>query len=358
MFQTNQITRLAVVVFKEEGQIKISGEGMLKKMFLSAYLSEDRLQIQPPREHYYFNRNGHAELDTALLRKVSTYFIISDTEAEEIVRSWETSIKKKASEAGVRFGEYGTFRFEGQFDFDSESLYYYQWLPSLRYRSPGADIEEYPLMDRVPAAALPPHTSKRKRRVLIPALWGVFACLFAFSLFFWSEPINLIFDQNPPMDSRLVNVAPESYRINESIDYFSDTHDMGSIPSSSKNESIEESQDIVSDADDEPNSLQSGNQFSDSENEAGLDAKENEIAALPDADHPTVSPRCKLVLGAFANPANVNRMVSKLDDFGVDVITMDRKTLTLVAAKVNCSDQSSIDRLRDQIEPNAWIYKK
>lgn len=348
MFQTNQITRLAVVVFKEEGQITISGEGMLKKMFLSAYLSEDRIRIQPPREHFYFNRNSHTGLDNALIRKVATYYILSESEAEAMVRSWESSIKQMAVEEGVRFGEYGTFHFEGQFDFVSESFSHYQWLPVLSYRSPGVEVEEYSLTDSVPVVHLANQKQKRNRRILIPALWGVFACLFVFALFFWSEPINLLFGQNHEMNTRLVNVAPQSYTVDEPLDYYSDTHEMDPVTSEPKKEFTND----LSGTEE----IRPGHKPSDSV--ATLASEKDKKSTITEENQPAPTPRCTLVLGAFANPDNVNRMVSKLDDIGLEVITMERQTMTLVAAKVDCADQSGIDRLRDKIDPNAWVYKK
>lgn len=348
MVQINQITRLAVAVFQEEGQITISGEGMLKKMFLSAYLSEDHHQILPPREHFYFNRNSHALIDKALVRKVATYFMLSDSDAERAVRRWEDSVKSAVRESAVPFGEYGQFQFDNQLDFVPEALTHYQWLPVLPYRSPGVDVEEYSVRDRAPVdlrAALPP---KKTRPMLIPALWGVFASLFVLALFFWSEPIQFLFGNQQEFNTRLVNVAPESYLSNDIEDYYSDTQESVTFDAEPATE-LDEHEKYSETTDEDFSSA--------SDRGVGEAIQVNQNKTNPEERAATSSSRCTLVLGAFANPENVNRMVSRLGDFEVEVITMERQTMTLVAAKVECADQSEIDLLRSEIEPDAWVYK-
>ena len=356
MFETNQITRLAVIVFKEEGQIRISGQGMLKRVFLSAYLSENGQQLQPPREHFYFHKNSHSGIDPGLVRKVSTYFILTESEAEDQVRRWEMMIKETAKENVVRFGEYGSFRFDGHLDFISDSLYYYQWLPSVPYRSRGADFQEYSLIKKAHPEPIINTSPGRKRKILVPALWTVLVSLFAFAAFLWSKPLNLLINQNKEMNSRLVNVAPESYSINNSSDYFTDTHDMTMI-----------------DRDSEPKEKYGKNDMTDSihkylpENDGKKSAaskslpapveKTGKDVAIPIENKTGVSPRCTLIVGAFADPDNVDRMITRLGDLDLEVVTMERKTITLVGASISCADHQRISMLREQIEANAWMYK-
>ncbi len=358
MFETNQITRLAVIVFKEEGQIRISGQGMLKKVFLSAYLSEDGQQLQPPREHFYFNKNNHVDVDFSLVRKVSTYFILSESEAEDQVRSWEMVIKETAQKGVVRFGEYGSFRFDGHLDFISDSLYYYQWLPSVPYRSMGSDFQEYSLIEKALSEPVLATNPVRKRKMLIPALWTVLISLFVFAVFLWSKPLSLLIDRNTEMNSRLVNVAPESYSNNDDSDYFTDTHDMRSAERDSEIGIGENGKNNATDSYLSPAPGNEGDKSIVLEDLPSPDDKTNEEVPIPVEAKPEKSSQCTLIVGAFAEQDNVDRMIARLDDLGLDVVTMERKTITLVGAKISCSNHKQITMLREQIEANAWMYKK
>lgn len=357
MFQPDKITRLAINVFQEEGQISISGQGTLKRMFLSAHLSDNKQELRPPREHFYFNRNIHTPFDGTLVRKVSTYFILSQDEAEASVRQWEEWIVARSIESQVRFGEYGVFQCDEQLDFISESLYMYEWLPSIQYHHTGVPYQELGVEKKLQPVPAMPYTRKSRRKILVPLLWSVLGALFAFAVFLWSEPINLLIDQNTELNTRLVNVAPESYSIQDEVAYFNDTHGVRSSDAPTTNPKGAKPVQADKGSDNTNAGLTDSGLYEDSGYPHGEDgAIRNKVE---DSAKPSdVSKRCTLIVGAFANPENVDRMVETLSGFDVKVVTMKRRTLTLVGADVVCSDGNQIATLKQQIEPNAWVYQK
>lgn len=362
MFQSDHITRVAEVVFKEEGRIKISGQGMLKKVFLSAYLSEDGQNVLPPREHFYFNRNKHMELDTTLVRKVSTYFILSDEEAEDLVRSWERLVLKRAAEEGLVFGDYGTFHFDDQLDFVAETLLYYQLLPPVQYISVGSNLHEYPTKEVKSMAPVATVAAPNKRKVLMPVLWTLLICLFGFAFFLWSGPLDVLIGQNIEFNKRLVNVAPESYSTDVNPEVYNDTDEMSMDAHAIKKAKPDPADKVV------PTGSESKNIRPSSDNEISKaegsqppvsdHSREAGGSSVPLDESNAISPRCTLIVGAFAEAGNVDRMVQRLRDMEVEVVTMERTTLTLVGANISCNNSTTINTLRAQIDSNAWIYKK
>jgi len=329
-------------------------------MFLSAYLSEDGLQILPPREHYYFNRNIYIDTDPALVHKVATYFILTQEEAIEQVSYWENRILEKTQKENVRFGKYGVFQFDNQLDFISDSLLIYDWLPAISYQTTGAYVQQLTTKEPLQNTSLVNRETKRKRKVLFPVLWSVLACLFVFALFFWSEPLSLLMDRNAEFNTRLVNVAPKSYSVNETMDYFSDTHDMKSIDANAeeRTDGIKKISEPAASVDN-TSTLPEDNEPPLNEDSFASTSDSKEKKEVPAVDKRTESSvECTLIVGAFANRDNVDRMVARLKNMNVEVITIERQTLTLVGAQVKCEDRAQINQLKNQIEPNAWVYKK
>ena len=354
MFHFEKITQLAQVVFQDEGQISIRGQGVLKKVFLSAYLSENGQRILPPREHFYFNRDQRVAMDATLVRKVSTYFILSESEAKEQVELWENALVERARKVGVKFGEFGKFTFDGQLDFLAETLLYYQLLPEVAYKSVGAALHEYPVT-HTRTATPAPVVEKSKRKILVPALWTLLVFLFGFAFYLWSGPLDAWIDQKSELNSRLVNVAPKSYTTDPVTEMYNDTDDLEETEGI---QGSEEHETIWPNGGEDP-VLQPSN---DSENDGAKlasDAHPDDSRISSSAeDEIKSSPRCTLIVGAFADRGNVNRMVERLGSYGVEVVTMERKTLTLVGAAVSCSNADQMNTFRSEIDPNAWIYKK
>ena len=361
MFQTEKITRLAVAVFREGGQLYISGHGILKRVFLSAYLSENGQSILPPREHTYFNRQKQIAMDTILVRKVATYFILSEPEAIDMVRLWEEMVVQQARDRGMLFADFGIFRFEEHLDFEAETLHYYQHLPSVAYKPVGSDLHEFPFADMKPVHSLPAGNVPPRRRILVPALWIILVGLFGFAIYLWSGPLDKLLEHNSEINSRLVNVAPKSYSPGHIKEFYNDTDGVNKDGHTDSNESHNEmidsgagTQNVITAHLPEKNASIVG------ENE--LPVPDNSYEAAQSSvvleESGEASPRCTLIVGAFANADNVDRMVHRLKGYNVEVVTVERSTLTLVGANIPCSNSTKMNTLRDQIDSAAWIYKK
>lgn len=350
MYPYQQITRLALGVFRDEGKLSVAGHGLLKKVFLSAYLSENGQRILPPREHFYFNKDARVTPDLLLVRRVSTYFLLSEDQAIDLVRTWESNLLEKAAIGGVKFGEFGNFIFNDQLDFEAETLLYYQFLPEVAFKSVGASLHEYPATRVQPTPVHVPEPNRRK--ILVPALWGVLIVFFGFAIYLWSGPLDQWMDQKSEMETRLVNVAPKSYTHDSPHDFYNDTDDLdhgGVGKDSSPSESVEEHIFIG----DNENTFPAENTFT---NRIG-DTSISPVTGSMSDDSGTQS-RCTLIVGAFAEPGNVERMIERLSSYGMEVVTMERRTLTLVGAEVTCSDTQQMNTLREEIDPKAWIYNK
>lgn len=353
MFQFEKITRLAQVVFQDEGKLALTGQGVLKRVFLSAYLSENGQRILPPREHFYFNRDPRMNTDVNLVRKVATYFILSEQKAQQQVELWEQSLMERARETGVKFGEFGMFTYDEQLDFLAETLLYYQSLPELPFHPVGSSLHDYPRSASVPIAHLPQETPSR-RRELVPALWMLLIVLFGFAFYLWSGPLDAWINHKTEMDTRLVNVAPRSYQTDSSPEVYNDTDEMEEDLEMSTRSEEENSKSVVGgDAHEDIGNEEQHTEITDSEFQVPGRSSVPSNQQISES-----SSRCTLIVGAFANRGNVDRMLDRLEAYGVEVVTMERKTLTLVGAAVTCSNTDKMDILRSEIDPNAWIYKK
>ena len=72
-----------------------------------------------------------------------------------------------------------------------------------------------------------------------------------------------------------------------------------------------------------------------------------------------VDPPCLIVVGAFANPQNVDRMIERLQSLDYEYDLIKGGNLTRVAIKTSCEKNSLQDMLntaRSSINPEAWIY--
>lgn len=68
---------------------------------------------------------------------------------------------------------------------------------------------------------------------------------------------------------------------------------------------------------------------------------------------------CYVVVGAFSDPENINRMVDRLTSLGYETHKISGRTLTRVAITTSCETsklQKVLNDARSTINPEAWIY--
>lgn len=353
MVEREKLCRLAEVVFRDHGELHITGQGTLKRAFLSAHLADDSRKIYPPEEHYFFHKNGHTTTDGNLLEKVGIYFILDEREAADYVHRWEQELMRESAVGPVKFGDFGYFRYGNSLEFEAAGMLYYEWLPVLDYAKAAGKIRDLPGKGLIKQAfetqetpalhALPPRT--KKRPVVMYAMWSLLLLLFVFAFSFWMPPLQALFDSGPELNRKLVNVAPEFYDYPEDLDRYSDTEMTAEnlIPDREKEQIVEK-----------------GMHSDDPENRKKEENHSAEMTELipVESDAADESALCTLVVGGFAESGNVSRMIQALEAMELKTVTMQGKTITLVGAKVDCKDQSRIDDIKNKIEPDAWIYHK
>lgn len=353
MVEKEKLCRLAEVVFKETGELHITGQGTLKKVFLSAHLSDDAQKIYPPEEHWFFHKNIHTATDEKLIEKTSVYFILTPGEAKDYVRQWEEWLLMEAAARPVNFGEFGRFYFEDSLEFEAMSLFYYEWLPVLDYSKAAGNIRELPgkklvrqtfEMTEDPVFS-PVSERKKKKPAVMYAMWSLLLLLFLFSFSFWLKPLHVLFDSGPEINRKLVNVAPEYYDYPQDPDRYSDTETTSEhhLLGMENDEYLSERNDEAARSDESSNDGSQNNAIT-----PEVKAEEWNIAEE--------NLLCTLVVGGFAEKGNVSRMIQTLEAMDLKTVTMQGKSITLVGAKVDCEDHSRIAEIKNAIEPDAWMY--
>jgi|GEM_PF-4852269 len=355
MIENESLRHLAEAVFKENGELHITGQGTLRRVFLSAHLSEDDQKIYPPEEHCFFHKNTHTNTDASLVEKVGVFYILTDEEAKKRIREWENWLIKEAARRPVRFGDFGSFSFGDVLEFTPESLLFYKWLPVLDYKKVYDSARDLPGKNLVrPMDLERDHDTNLKQKKTFQRSAGkyvmgvVLLLLFLFSFPYWLEPVNALMDGGATINRKLVNVAPDGYDYPVDLERYSDTE------MTTKEEMVldENHENIVSAAGDE----------NEKEGEDEETAEEHKIYADADASRPVSSdverpePRCTLIVGGFAESGNIERMIHSLEEMDLETVTLKRKTITLVGAKVDCNQRAKIEEIKEVIEPSAWIY--
>jgi cell division septation protein DedD len=77
------------------------------------------------------------------------------------------------------------------------------------------------------------------------------------------------------------------------------------------------------------------------------------------AETQVTEPPCFVVVGAFTNPENVNKMMDRLEGLGYKATKIEGGSLTRVAISTSC-DKTNLEKIlneaRSGINPESWIY--
>lgn len=88
---------------------------------------------------------------------------------------------------------------------------------------------------------------------------------------------------------------------------------------------------------------------------ANQDTNTNPPKEIPVED----GPPCYIVVGAFGDPVNVDKMTERLQAMNYTVEKMQGRTLTKVAVRASCDQdklQLLLNELRSSVNPESWIY--
>jgi cell division septation protein DedD len=85
------------------------------------------------------------------------------------------------------------------------------------------------------------------------------------------------------------------------------------------------------------------------------------VTKQPEKQDPTASTNepCFVVVGAFSNASNVERMVERIEAMGYTASQIKGGGLTRVAIQTSCDPsqlQTVLNTARSSINPEAWIY--
>lgn len=353
MVEKESLRYLAEAAFKENGELNITGQGTLRCVFLSAHLSEDTHKIYPPEEHCFFHKNTHTDTDSSLIEKVSVFYILSREEAEQLIVEWEEWLIGEARRNPVKFGDYGSFVFEEALEFVPESELFYEWLPVLEYKKalvpakdlPGKNLVRSFASDHEQEFVRTEPKNPKKRPAGKYVLGSVLLLLFLFSFPYWIKPLHALIDGGPVVNRKLVNVAPENYDYPVDLERYSDTEFTDGAEKEMILEKAEEDTEIT-----ETENERIGADIIPEKHEAET------IVMDEPAGHGTDTRRCTLIVGGFAEPGNIDRMVQSLEGMNLETVTLKRKTITLVGARINCDHKAKIEEVKEMIEPNAWVY--
>ena len=96
-----------------------------------------------------------------------------------------------------------------------------------------------------------------------------------------------------------------------------------------------------------------------SEEKASLAAPLDAETSDPDPISPVFDEQCVVVVGAFREENNVDRMVTRLADSDFQSIVIEGPTLTKVGLRYGCNDdpQYALAWAKEHIDSDAWLYK-
>lgn len=95
--------------------------------------------------------------------------------------------------------------------------------------------------------------------------------------------------------------------------------------------------------------------------EEEIPLQDTPVVEEPVEEPPPAEPagNCRIVVGAFSDPKNVERMESRLSDMGYQYESFKNGSLTKVAIRTGCDKaelQKTLTEARTSINPEAWVY--
>ena len=91
--------------------------------------------------------------------------------------------------------------------------------------------------------------------------------------------------------------------------------------------------------------------------------EENQVNDTKEPEAPVLSTdnasKCYIIVGAFGDPANVSKMVARLEHMQYTVKQIEGRTLTKVGVETVCDQaelQRTLNALRSSVNPESWIY--
>lgn len=359
-----------LMLLEMEGQVRVPGIGRLTQSRVPARLRQGNGLIDPPQAGAYL------EVSTIQKGKLLERYITYQSgarrkEARQAIAQFGQHIVKEIERSGfAHFPSFGTFsRVNGQIVFEPAAevvnARYYGLQPVEILRDPSTapqptaqpaeqpkhvsqvSPEVLPAAEPAPKVVQETPVAQRQRRavpVLLIALVALVlaTCVFAF--------VQYKMKQQALAEQALFNRSPVSERVEVPVE--KDAQGEQATAEDSAASVLPESEDVESSGQHEAPSSEEATPADTPESPAHeTDTEAEADPALP----------CLIVIGAFGQQANVDRMVTRLQELGWSAVTMPRGELTVVGVPVVCRGtamQADLSRLRTEVEAQAWLLKR
>lgn len=291
-------------------QLELAGIGVLRLATLPASISHDNLVIFPPRDQVYLVPRDQQEHDQVLLRVmqlVENYDVASaKSDLDLFMEEVHAGLKLRGEAALPGLGKLVTSEFGEPYflpNVESQGLNTYFGLPELR-------LPRYIPTRKASAVDRSPTTTQQQHK-RPSAAWGFIMGLAAILLIMVSILIFRTWnDTSPTTAERSVTVSSnEEKRLN-----------------------------VAPQVNEEPSNL---------------------VEDIPEVVTQPITkvPRVAIVVGAFGKQVNVDRMVKRLQEEGLEPYQMTGQQLTTVGFV--CDSNTVADRLswaKKAITPEAWVH--
>ena len=317
-------------VLSENRIVLLKGIGTLRVNYRSATINSHVNAINPPREEIYFVPSDEPDLDPILIKIVELIAKVDHDEAADLVYNFMRDLREELLLNGtitlpnigwLKQDQWQNLFFEPAAEYISINRYF--GLQSVKLPEPLTKSEQEVLADLKETAGEKPG-SFYEGSITTERRWGfIIGSIF---LLVVASMIYLFFPKNQDLEQevRLMENVP----IVENI-VIENLSDLKLNP-------------IFKDIG--PNFLP-------------VRSKAGKVISYDDVES---GASCMIIVGAFANEKNVDRMVRRIDQSQYRSVVIEGSKLTKVGLRYDCDldVEETLHFAKEQFDPNAWVYKE
>ncbi|NND08125.1 MAG: hypothetical protein HKN87_17230 [Saprospiraceae bacterium] len=327
-------------ILSENKIVLLKGIGALKINYRSAQFDGDLSIMSAPREEIFFVPSDEEHLDPILVKIVELIAKVDESEASNLVQSFMQDLKTELRGNGfltfpnigwIKQDNWGSLFFEPAAEYIAINRYF--GLGQVALPPALSDAEQEVLADLKETVSEKTARAKLLQSRPSQRTWGfiisaILVLLTVFSVLYFSSKPEI------PLAEQQVDTPT--------------TQPAADLPAKKLNESP-------------PSNLLSNDSV----------IKEDHKLNLPNADDQSkvrdfreedlaiqTAGTCIVVVGAFADEGNVDRMVQRLEDSAYESVIIEGARLKKVGLRVQCDgDSGTLDWARKHIDQGAWLYK-
>ena len=326
-------------ILSENKIVLLKGIGALKINYRSAQFDADLSLVSAPREEIFFVPSDEEHLDPILVKIVELIAKVDESEASNLVQSFMQDLMTELRGNGfltfpnigwIKQDNWGSLFFEPAAEYIAINRYFglgqVALPPALSEAEQEvlADLKETVSEKTARAKLLQSRPSQRTWGFIISA---VLVLLTAFSVLYFSSKSDVPLaeqqvDKPTTQPADLPDKKLDESRLNllSEDTVFREQHRLN-VP----NEESDQSK--IRDFGEESLAIQTGG-------------------------------TCVIIVGAFADESNVDRMVRRLQDSAYESVIIEGARLKKVGLRVQCDgDSGTLEWARKNIDQGAWIYK-